>query len=101
MSDFTFRIGSTNVVELRDFEARTRQRPTTAVVTVTVKDATNTNVPGAVGIAMPYVTKERLYRGVLPASIAWVDGAVYTETITATIGTDVLVKVRTGTAAPG
>jgi hypothetical protein len=52
MSDFTLLIGSTNVVELSDFvDETTRQRPTTAVVTVTIRDVNGAPVAGATAIA--------------------------------------------------
>lgn len=99
MSDFTLRLNSTNLVELKDFIDVDGTRPTTAVVTATYTDSTGTPVTGASAISMPWVASRRRYRGVLPSTVSWVSGATYTETVTATVGSDVRTFVKVGTAA--
>ena len=102
MTDFTLYLSSTNLVQLSNLVDVTTGLPvTTAVVTVTFKDAQGNVVTGASGITMPYDATSRSYRGTLPSTITWVAGATYTEIVTTTVGSIVRVFTRTGVAANG
>lgn len=63
--------------------------PTTATVTVTVVDAAEANVAGAVALAMPYVAPttgaDTLYRGVIPSTVVLQKNTKYTAKIVATM----------------
>jgi hypothetical protein len=64
--------------------------PSNAAVTVTIVDAAEANVAGAVNLAMAYVAgtvgPDTLYRGVIPSTVVLLKNTKYTAKVVAVVG---------------
>jgi hypothetical protein len=102
-STFAPRVGGTNLVELAQLRDHlTGSYPADATVSVTVFDAAGAPLSGATNLPMPYDAATKVYRGVLPSTIAFAAGSSYTRVVTVVgSGGDRAVFSKTGVAVAG